>query len=374
MADAYRIPLGAPFDWITTASTVGFSSFTLDGTTDQLEWVFQADDAITITHLGFRYGARTGTPPTFIISLQGVDGSGNPDGTIKGGGSPASATFTPPADATWDGTWQWIALANSFTVARGDMLAIVIAYSSGTINGSNSSAITARLTNLAVPASPYVITNNAGSRTRGAVQPIFGYKSATRAYGYPLETITVTAFSSDSTPDEYAMKFTVPTGWGSSLAVLGVQFPIQAYDAAKTLQVTLYDTDGTTVLQRITLDSDYLRGLLAVGRATVLFDEVTLSALTIGSAYRVGLAPQETASNFQPYRLQVDAAADWDAWPFAQQAALSTRTDAGAWTDDTTQRLQMDLLLADITEPSASVVSVTSQQAMVRAGYGVVGY
>src|SRR5438105_4685448 len=87
------------------------TSFALDQTTDQIEYIFQAAEAITITRLGFRYGTRTGTPPTYQVSLQGVDGTGVPDGTVKGGGSPASATFTPPADATWDATWRWVTLS-----------------------------------------------------------------------------------------------------------------------------------------------------------------------------------------------------------------------------------------------------------------------
>src|SRR5262245_6559267 len=106
----------------------GFGTLALNQSTDTMEFIWDSyDNGLVISRLGFRYGTRTGTPPTYRISLQGVDGSGLPDGTIKGGGSPASATFTPPADTSWNSTWQWINLSNTYTTAnRGEKLATVI--------------------------------------------------------------------------------------------------------------------------------------------------------------------------------------------------------------------------------------------------------
>jgi hypothetical protein len=135
-----------PFDIANGGGSVSFTNFTINssaGTADIVVWCFQADTTDAITDLGFRYGARTGTPPTYRISLQGASTSGiGPDGTVLGGGSPASQTFTPPADTSINGLWQWKTLANSYTPTRGQFLCSVIEYSSGTIDGSNNSSFT----------------------------------------------------------------------------------------------------------------------------------------------------------------------------------------------------------------------------------------
>jgi hypothetical protein len=345
MSAAKQLRVGFPFD---PASSPGFTTFTLDASTDAMEFIFQAPESIVITKLGFRYGARTGTPPTFKISLQGVDGSGNPDGTIKGGGSPASATFTPPASTAWDGTWQWVTLANSYTCARGELLALVIKFDSGTIDGSNNSSFT-ELVNAGSEAQgfPYAIQNNAGARTKRPLLPVYGYASSTTAYGNPCETaIAKAVFGSTDNPDEVGMTFNLPAGWGDTYKVVGVRFLISP-NAGSTLDVTIYDTDGSTVLQRVAYDTDH--GTTSTAQYEILFDEATLSTLNFGSTYRVSVAP---AGTITLYGLQVDAAADWDAWPGGQDFAYSTRVDAGAWTQDATKRLLLELILADVTEPA----------------------
>jgi hypothetical protein len=350
-----------------------FGTITLDGSTDAAEWIFQAYEAATITHLGFRYGARALTPPTYRISLQGVTNA-TPDGTIKGGGSPASATFTPPADATWNGLWQWIALTNSYTVARGEMLAIVIAYASGTVNGTNNSSFTTRVNLPTTQALPYAIENNAGSRTNQAQCPVFGYKSASMVYGNPWETSTLTQFSSDSTPDEYALRFVVPAGLADTYKVRGIRITIRTPAASKTVLVTLYDTDGTTALQTMTWDGDTVSASASERIAEFFFDEVSLSTLTCGSVYRIGFAPQETSSGFALRTLDVESNAELAAFPGGTDWYLDTRTNGGAWTDDSTvnfRRPIAELILADITEPAGGGGTVYIPQNSPRFGIGV---
>src|SRR5262245_2059365 len=121
MASVYDLQLRG---WLGT-NAPAISNFTLNANNDQVEFVFQVREAVTITRLGFRQGTVTGTSPEFKISLQGVDTSGNPDGTIKGGGSPAEDLFTPAGGA--NSTWLWKTLDNSYAAAAGEFLASVIA-------------------------------------------------------------------------------------------------------------------------------------------------------------------------------------------------------------------------------------------------------
>lgn len=331
-----------------TATPPAFGSLALDQTTDQWESILQQRVADTITHVGFRYSLRTGTPPAYKASIQGVNTSGNPDGTILGGGTPASHVFTPPADTTWDATWQWIALDNSIALTRGQFISIVVAYSSGTVDGSNFSTLNNAMSGLQARAGfPYFISNNAGARTRSALWPIVAMKSASAVYGFPIQTFTQTLFSSDSTPDEYALSFSLPAGSCTSYQVAGVRFWTQVA-AGKSLIVNLYT--GTTVLQTVTLDSDDFSVNASADRSMeVWFTDSSLTTLSPGTTYRVGLQPQQTTSNTTVMTLDCAAAADLGAYPGGTAWALSTRTDAGAWTDVATSRPMVELILTDLT-------------------------
>lgn len=343
----------------TAQTALNNTNFPLDQTTDAVEFIFQAHEAATITHLGYRYGARTGTPPTYKISLQGVDGTGIPDGTIKGGASPASKTFTPPADASIDGLFQYQQLDNAYTCSRGEYLSIVIAYSSGTINGSNTSSFTTtdRNDNSNVNTGfPYAIANDAGVRARSQNHPIFAFKSATTVYGSPVQAIYNPAFTNATTPDEVAHAFTIPSGWAASYQIEGVAQFLQL-PAGGSLKVMLYS--GTTVLATATHDTDDYQAATGSRLATFYFQDATLPTLTPGVQYRIGFQPQDAAGNYFFFGYTQGANAEWGAYPLGIDWYLSTRTDAGAWTDVTTSRLQGYLILKDVTKPSPGIIVAT---------------
>lgn len=351
MANAQLHRFGAVIKGVN--GTISANNFALNQTTDQIEWIFEATEAATITRLGFRYGARALTPPTYKISLQGVDlATGFPDGTIKGGASPASKTFTPPADTSWDGTWQWITLDNSYACARGELLSIVISYASGTVDASNNSSFTHSFTVNVGYAVPYAITNDAGTRNKNnSGFAVFGYGSSTKAYGHPCKNLAGQSYSSASTPDEYALGFSLPATWLSSYQVVGLQFSLDP-PAGSTFDIVLYS--GTTVLQNATKDGDVNTVATVARQHEIYFDESSLSTLSAGTTYRASIAPSGVV--LLPI-LEVDSAADFEAYEGGQLCFLSTRTDGGAWDADTlTKRPMIDLILADITAPSGGSV------------------
>lgn len=330
-----------------------YSNFTLDATTDKVEWIVQAEQAATITTIAFRYGARTGTPPTYRVVLQGVDGSGNSDGTDLGGGSPTAVSFTPPADATWDGTTRTVTLTNAIAVTRGQFFAIVIEYVSGTVDGSNNSSITTDITSGA-NTFPYVIQNNAGSRTRRANWPVIAWLSASKCFGLPLFGQTSSGLiHTGTTPDEVGMLFNLPAGWGATYKIAAVIGMFRFQTAGQTVRMTLYDTDGTTVLQQVDIDSDYTR---TTGASSPLqryaFDEATLSTLNFGSTYRFTVSVTAASGGIQLYYYDVPSSTYLTAFPFGSNAYWTQRTDAGAWTDTNTRLPLIGLVFEDITEPS----------------------
>lgn len=353
MADAKLNRIGL-LCMTTMAGGPSFGNFNLNQTTDQHEVIFQVpagEGNISITRLGIRLGAITGTTPTYKISIQGVDASnGTPDGTIKGAGSPASKTFSPSSLAWGAGSWNWLTLDNAYSASPGEILALVVAYDSGTVDGSNFASFTNTLTNTPLGSLPYAIQNEAGTRTKQSTLPIFGWGSNSKAYGRPAESFANQTFNSGTTPDEYGFSFTLPAGWGDTFKIVGVELPYSFGGTGLTVLVSLYN--GTTPLQTITVDSDIISSSSLTRMLEIMFDESSLSTLTFGSTYRLAFAPQN-ATNSTLWILQVDAAADWDAWPGGQDFALATRTNSGAWSaDDATRRIIGSLILSDITEPS----------------------
>lgn len=351
--DALGIAVGSPLPMAGAGTVPAFTTFVMDSTTDQTEWVFQMPEAATLTQGCFLYGVRLLTPPTYSIALQGVGTDGNPNGTDVGGGSPTLVTFTPPADTSWDNLGQCRTFTNAIAVTRGQMLSQVIAYSSGTVSGATNSSFVTDVSQLQPQGGPpYRIQNNAGSRARTNNLPVFWVKSSTKTYGRPMQSINATVYASDSTPDERASACTFPTGWGNTFTVRGVRAVVDMPAAGKTVLVTLYS--GTTALQTVTLDSDATSSTVRnPGVLTMFFDEATLTTLSFGTLYRIGFAPQETSADFGLYQLTMAAAGDLTAHPMRGACYLSTRTDAGAWTDDTATVPEVEWILEDITRPSA---------------------
>lgn len=355
MTDAfpYKMP------WLDAMSIGGwsFNTFALNQTTDQVEFIFQAHDAISLARGAFRYGTRTGTPPTYIISIQGVDGSGNPDGTVKGGGSAVSKTFTPPADTTWNSLVKWQTFDNAYTTTRGEWLAMVIAYSSGSVDASNLSTFTVDTSNLGgLSASPYVISNNAGSRSRNNNgQPIFGYGTSGAAYGWPIQAEVAQNFTSTS---EYGNVFTFPAGWGTSFKIVGVRI-LGSPPTASSYTLNLYDggaAGNTTVLQNVTVDGDYT----ASGNRPqiIYFDESTLSTLLFGNAYRLSLVGTGAVSS-TIRGMDVAANGDLNAFGVGGINNYSSTRSGGNWTDTNTRRFHIEPIVADITGGGGSTGGAT---------------
>lgn len=353
MADALNQIHGFIHPFLAGGITV--SNLALNQSTDALEFVFSSHTTDAITQVYVRVATITGTTPTYRVSIQGVNTSGNPDGTIKGGGTPASVTFSPSGLGWAANSGHWLTLDNSYTPAtRGEMLAIVIDYSSGTIDASNLAAFSNGFSSSATAliGLPYVINNDAGSRTRAAALPLFGYRTASARYGNPMKSLTTaSAFNSGSSPNEYGVLFSLPAGWGDTFTIRDIM-AMPTLTAGGNITFRLYNggaAGDTTVLQDIAYDCDSAR---ATGSSAVdiSFDEATLSTLTYGNSYRLSFAPDATNTNF--VYMEVEEAADWQPWMGNQNFQMTQRA-GGNWTDTPTRRIvNLGFTLGDITEPS----------------------
>lgn len=353
MSSAKLLTIGSRFFSNNGALPWTVSNQICDASNDGLGWVFQPYSADPITHLGFRYGARTGTPPTYVIGLEAVSTTtGVGDGTILGGGSPASVSFRPPADTTWDGLWKWQALANAYTPARGDFLFSSLRYDSAaanTVDGSNNSSFTSGVSGGPSGAAfmnyPPAVTLTAGSWTKSVNMPVFGWRTASGRFGYIHQSDYSTAVS--TTGHRQAMRFTLPSTHGSTFEVLGVRTSFQMVDAG-TFSFGLWS--GATLLQSTTYDTDYLRLTNVKRPSEFLFSDTTLATLSYGTEYRIGFEVLSNA-DFQIAGRKLAEAEDREAYPYGDVRGLST-FDGSTWTDDNTVLPEIDLILNDITVPS----------------------
>lgn len=265
--------------------------------------------------------ASVTTPPVFQVSLQSISGA-VPTGTILGGASPASATFTPVAGI------NDVTLSNAYTPTLGDHICAVIAYSSGTIGASNNATLNLRGTNFGYDI-PGAMQNTGGGWGSVAFFPMMSviFSDATVLdLTYPMAAAPVqTNYNTGTSPNEYGIKFVAPAGMTiNALFTAGVQ-----NNGSADGQTRLYDSGGSSLT-----GTDNLKLLAATFTliGNLNYQPITPVTLTSGSTYYLTWQPT-TLNNVSLYKYTFPDAATrqiafGDAW-------FVSRTGTGAWTEDT---------------------------------------
>lgn len=364
MADATLFGLYRSYPFNGTSSTPSLTNFTLDATNDAVEAIVQAYEAATITQIGVRLGVKTGTTPTYRVSLQGVGSTGLPDGTIKGATNNALATFSPSGLGWADGSWNWLTLTESYTCSRGEWLALVIDYSSGTVSGAANASFTTRFNVGPYDVKHYIIENNATVRTRREF-PVTGYASASKVYGLPVSSVSTQGITAASSPREVGCRFTTNASWGSTFQVVGVRFLGNLPLSGGTTTIRLYDGGAaadTTVLQDITINNEIAANTVADRVCNnIFFNEATLATLTFGNTYRVSFESSASTATF--YYVNVAAAGDLASYPGGSAIYWTQRDSGGNWSDTTTRRMfDFDLILSDWTEPQGGAFAIQGRR------------
>lgn len=337
----------------------GFSTFTLNQSTDSVVYLFRAPADDTITHISFFSPARTGTATTWKAAIQGHDTLGVEDGVIKGGGSPASVTFTNSSVVTGHNK---MALANSLSVVRGEKLALAISYDSGTTpsNGVNDLGIYTSAgwevnTNM-----PFVTTVDNSVRTRaGGNSSPFAFYSATTVYGYPIDANQNLIFNSGSSPAIRGAKFNLPANnSGSTYKVKACQFFEAPNTAVNAFDVRIYD--GTTIVQDVQVDGGAAAS--SSNRIRIIpFDSDALATLNFNQDYRIAFEPL-SANNLVIRGFSVPVSSDWEAYRHGENFTLTTLS-GGTWTDTATTRPFVALEIDDITNPTGSTTYIFNCEA-----------
>jgi hypothetical protein len=340
----------------------GFSvtNHTLDASTDAVEAVGQVDEAMTVTHIGIRQGIVTGDDAkVFRVSIQSVDSSVLPSGTVLGTSNLGYADYT--ATAAKNSTWQKLALGENVSLTCGQTIGVVIKWQSGTALSAGTQQVTFGSTvgssfNFAAPPIKWLsISNNAGSRTRNRTGPPVALYSSTHVSGTAIHTAPSSYQYNSATAgaDEYGMALTLPSGWGTSYKLAGA-WVFANLVTGTTHDLTLWSNASPPVqLATCSIDGDFERANEAVWYR-FMFTDTTLPTLNFGTRYNLTLFNNHASTNMALHNLSVLADEDWLSYDFreATMHEIKRLNAASSFTDTTTARPLIVPILADITPPS----------------------
>jgi len=335
-----------PSALVTPRSTPTFTTQILSNSTYKIAIAFIAEDSVTVNALGIRLGAILGTSPTYQIELQGLDGSGIPDGNTVSG---SNITFNPSSSGWAAGTFHWLSIGGA-TLVRGNPYALVVKYSSGTIDTSNNASFTLYQGNAGVESCglPYALADTGSGYAKSSVlgEPLFGYRTATQTYGNPFQGYITGGLVNNG--NRAALKLTLDSGWGSTYAVRGLFFQYATPAAGGTVKAGIWSSAGAEIAS-CTLDSDHAGGTSTVRQMKAFFSAAP--TLAFGGTYYFGMERVATVNPTLKY-IEVSDNRDLEAYPFGSGAVLST-WNGTAWTDTNTQLFLVSLILESWTKPAS---------------------
>lgn len=337
------------------------TNFVVDAPTKGIAWIFQPRSTSPISALFFRYGTRTGTPPTYRYSLQNINATGFPDGTVLGGGTPASGTFRPPNTAAWDGSGQWITLENTYSpVSRGvPYLAAVIEHdpvANDSVDVSNNGSFGRGLSDLLSNANqlPYSATRTASVWTKitGNTNVCFAVQDADGVYGVPFASTFNSTIA--TTGQRHAAAITVPfLGVGSTYTVGGIAISSQRIGAVGASAIVgIWDSTGA-VISSFTIDTDQMANPTNAGLFHFLLP--TPAVLNFGTKYFFGV---EVVGGSPLNITGINLARDIDraAYPNGLNRAHAL-WNGSAWVETNTRLPYVDLMFEDITASGGAVTA-----------------
>ena len=329
--------------WPELAGGDSATEHLIDAVGETAACIFQAPKTGTIDRVCFRTATVT-TGGTLDVRLETVSATtGDPTGTLVGTTTNAAVIVLN----TDDNTWFEATLTLGASVTKGQMLALSIVrgvagnlnISTGVTSG-HSPIATGILRNAysdlftaawAKDGTPLVCAVRYSDGTYPYILGVTGYSSGAS-----------TNFSSTSSPDERGNRMLLPfTG-----RCVGVWSNISTLTGGSSVDFKLYDS-ADNLLESVNFDHDQSR---QAGCQIAFFD--TAVTLYAGKVYRVTNAPP-AATNTNTRTITVASAALMEQLSGGQNVYGTTRTDAGAWTDTTTERCGIGLLF-DALETGAS--------------------
>jgi peptidoglycan hydrolase-like protein with peptidoglycan-binding domain len=276
----------------------------------------------------------------YTVTLEGVDSSGNPDGTLIH----ANATATVACSAT--GAWQVVTFPGLVPVTQDQKIFAKVTNVTGTYNLGLMDGGTWIMT------SPYRVTNTSGSPAHSSTTLLMAlqYDGATPYRPivgvFPYKTLTAVAtFTSATTPDEIAQRFIAEDT--VRLREVGVLF-----DHDNDCELVLYNAAGTA-LSTITVKG-VERFSTDGGHEVFTFPG---GGVWITQGLEYYFAIKAGASNTRVYYATVESSARLAATIQGADAYYAARTDAGAWTASTDRHLWVSFWYDAIDIPAGGLMT-----------------
>jgi hypothetical protein len=323
------------------------TSFRIDASGEKVAFVIRVPKTGTLNSVGFLLGTVTQAPASGLkVSFQDIDtATGNPDGT--------GDQFATVTSGLTSNSWVDVSSTGYMgaggagsgakrSVTAGDRLGIVIEFASFAASDNVDIVSAATGTSVTMNYQCYVDHFTASWGKQAAVNPIFSLKYDDGTYAAMPEVLPITGFGTLSynqntvAQDEAGLIFQVPF----TCKVVGFWYDA---DIDGNADIVLYDSDGSTSLGSLSIDNN-VRASTGNGAGFGYFSggEVTLS---INTSYRLILKPTSTTSVILKY-IDVNSAALFDQMPGGQTCHFTSRVDAGSWSQTTTRRPLMGLLIS----------------------------
>lgn len=316
---------------------------TLDGSSEKCAHIQQIVRAGNIAAVSF-YNAAITTGDTIKASIQTVDTStGFPTGTIWATAT-GNKAFGTVAVSTGETGWSTITFGEVAPVTQDDLIAIVFEYNSYAAGNMRFYA------NIVVGGQsiPYAANNLTGSWAmllRGGLGIVIGYSD-----GYYAQTnsegvgaAASLALSQSTDPDEIGNYFQVP-------------FTMRAYGMCVYADIDYDCTMSILAADNTVLASGtaYAGARNTTGRAMLNMMFSASYTLQPSTWYRMIITPT-TTSNVSVYYISVHTAAAMDVLDGGILCYATSRNNKGAWTDLTTRRFAMSLLIDQIDIPAGGI-------------------
>lgn len=309
--------------------TIAYDTMTIDASGELAAFVFRVPKSGNIDRISFTTHAVT-TSETLSVGIYNLDGSGNPDTASAYGSMVAGTKTSPAAHAMYE-----VTLGTAATATVGNYVAVVIGFSSTVGN-----LVIRRGTTGTFKAGAYSASYASSTWTKSSRQPMLSVRYDDGTYwnvgNCPALLYEQVDFNSNSTPDERALYVTMPF----DVTAVG----IYAYmDADNAMDAVLYDTDGTTALQTVAV-TPVARESATEGWTIFPFTGTVLSS---GGTYRAAIKPTST-STITYFGQTALSAAHLATMAWGANACLSTRANAGAWTEATTKMPMIGLMVTAV--------------------------
>jgi hypothetical protein len=344
-----------------SSAAIAFSAGPVNGTGDVQGWVAQAEEDMTITHVGFIASGRTGSPGNTatgarvgIVYINDVTGfpAATPvwaDATFSGAAGTAYADYNATSGITLN-VFTDVPLTTAVTLQKGTIFGIMFDPLAGTWDTSNLLNVV-RGVNNAYPYRrfPYGFeTTGTGYLMVNTASPIFYYRNSTRKFGLPYQSFSGVNNNNGSTPDEYGMYFRVPANVCNTYKVKGLRLGF--VPGSQNFDVLLYDTNGTTVLHQRAVDGNIMHTTNGAAFDFLFTDDV-LATLTAGSFYRLVVRPSTgTGMGSIQYISFASVTDKLTILGNELDVQYTARTNAGAWTEVSDRIWTMQALITDMTQ------------------------